>query len=89
MDDTIRKEAALKELKRKIAEVESEIRTQVDIEKELRDNIRKERKKPKSLSKKWSMMRLWLKIRLLRSAVNVIRLLGFSGLWRRLKNERR
>jgi hypothetical protein len=30
-------------LKRKIAEVESEIRTQVDIEDELRDNIRKEK----------------------------------------------
>lgn len=51
MDDTIRKEAALKELKRKIAEVESEIRTQVDIEKELRDNIRKEKEEAQKLIK--------------------------------------
>ena len=51
MDDTIRKETALKELKRKIAEVESEIRMQVDIVDELRDNIRKEKEKSKKLIK--------------------------------------
>lgn len=51
MDDTIRKEAALKGLKYKIAEVESEIRTQVDIEKELRDNIRKEKEESEKLIK--------------------------------------
>ena len=49
MDDNIRKETALKELKRKIAEVESEIRTQVDIENELRDNIRKEKEESQKL----------------------------------------
>lgn len=43
MNDNVRKEAALKELKRKIAEVESEIQTQADIEYELRYNIRKEK----------------------------------------------
>lgn len=43
MDDTARKEAALKGLKYKIVEIESEIRTQVDIYDELRDNIRKGR----------------------------------------------
>lgn len=51
MDDTIRKEAALKELKRKIAEVESEIRTQVDMYNELRDNIRKEKEESQKLIK--------------------------------------
>ena len=51
MDDTIRKETALKELKRKIAEVESEIRTQVDIEKELRKNIVKEKTEAAKLIK--------------------------------------
>ena len=51
MDDNIRKEAALKELKRKIAEVESEIRTQVDIYDELRANIRKEKEKSQKLIK--------------------------------------
>lgn len=51
MDDTIRKEAALKELKRKIAEVESEIRTQVDMQNELRDNIRKEKEESEKLIK--------------------------------------
>lgn len=51
MDDSIRKETALKELKRKIAEVESEIRTQVDIENELRDNIRKEKEESQKLIK--------------------------------------
>lgn len=51
MDDNIRKETALKELKRKIAEVESEIRTQVDIENELRDNIRKEKEESQKLIK--------------------------------------
>lgn len=51
MDDTIRKETALKELKRKIAEVESEIRTQVDIHNELRDNIRKEKEESQRLIK--------------------------------------
>ena len=51
MDDSIRKEAALKELKRKIAEVESEIRTQVDIYDELRANIRKEKEESQKLIK--------------------------------------
>lgn len=51
MDDNIRKETALKELKRKIAEVESEIRTQVDIENELRANIRKEKEESQKLIK--------------------------------------
>lgn len=51
MDDNIRKEAAFKELKRKIAEVESEIRTQVDIYNELRDNIRKEKEESQKLIK--------------------------------------
>lgn len=51
MDDTIRKEAALKELKYKIAEVESEIGTQMDIYNELRDNIRKEKEESKKLIK--------------------------------------
>lgn len=51
MDNNIRKEATLKELKCKIAEVESEIRTQVDIEKELRDNIVKEKKESQKLIK--------------------------------------
>ncbi len=51
MDNNVRKEAALKELKYKIAEVESEIRTQVDIEKELRDNIRKEKEESQRLIK--------------------------------------
>lgn len=51
MDDNIRKETALKELKRKIAEVESEIRTQVDIYDELRINIRKEREESQKLIK--------------------------------------
>lgn len=51
MDDTIRKETALKELKRKIAEVESEIRTQVDIYDELRANIRKEKEESQKLIK--------------------------------------
>lgn len=51
MDDKIRKEAALKELKYKIAEVESEIRTQVNIENELRDNIRKEKEESQKLIK--------------------------------------
>ena len=51
MDDTARKEAALKGLKYKIAEIESEIRTQVDIEKELRDNIRKEKEESQKLIK--------------------------------------
>lgn len=51
MDDNIRKEAALKELKYKIAEVESEIRTQVDIYNELRDNIRKEKEESQRLIK--------------------------------------
>lgn len=51
MDDTIRKQTALKELKRKIAEVESEITTQVDIEDELRDNIRKEKEESQKLIK--------------------------------------
>lgn len=51
MDDTIRKEAALKELKYKIAEIESEIRTQVDIKNELHDNIRKEREESQKLIK--------------------------------------
>lgn len=51
MDDTIRKEAALKELKYKIAEVESEIRTQVDIKNELVDNIRKEKEESQKLIK--------------------------------------
>lgn len=49
MDDNIRKETALKELKRKIAEVESEIQTQVDIYDELRDNIRKEKEESQKL----------------------------------------
>lgn len=51
MDDNIRKETALKELKRKIAEVESEIRTQVDIHNELRDNIRKQNEESQKLIK--------------------------------------
>ena len=51
MDDNIRKEAALKELKRKIAEVESEIRTQVDIQDELFDSIRKEKEESQKLIK--------------------------------------
>lgn len=51
MDDTIRKEAALKELKYKIAEVESEIGTQMDIYNELRDNIVKEREESQKLIK--------------------------------------
>ena len=51
MDDTIRKETALKELKYKIAEVESEIRTQVDIQNELRDNIVKEKEESQKLIK--------------------------------------
>lgn len=51
MDDNIRKETALKELKCKIAEVESEIRTQVDIENELRANIRKEKEESQKLIK--------------------------------------
>lgn len=51
MDDSIRKDTALKELKRKIAEVESEIRTQVDIENELRINIRKEKEESQKLIK--------------------------------------
>ena len=51
MDNDIRKEAALKELKRKIAEVESEIRTQVDIHNELCDNIIKEKKESQKLIK--------------------------------------
>lgn len=51
MDDNIRKEAALKGLKYKIAEVESEIRTQVDIYNELRDNIRKEKEESQKLIK--------------------------------------
>lgn len=51
MDDTARKETALKGLKYKIAEVESEIRTQVDIENELRDNIRKEKEESQKLIK--------------------------------------
>ena len=42
-------EDALKELKYKIAEVESEIRTQVDIQNELHDNIRKEREESQKL----------------------------------------
>lgn len=51
MDDNIRKETALKELKRKISEVESGIRTQVDIQHELRDNIRKEKEESQKLIK--------------------------------------
>lgn len=51
MNDDVRKEAALKELKYKIAEVESEIRIQVDIEKELRDNVRREEEKSQKLIK--------------------------------------
>lgn len=51
MDNNIRKETALKELKRKIAEVESEIRTQVDIYDELRVNIHKEREESQKLIK--------------------------------------
>lgn len=51
MDDNIRKQTALEELKRKIAEVESEIRTQVDIHNELRDNIRKEKEESQKLIK--------------------------------------
>ena len=51
MDDTIRKEAALKELKYKIAEVESEIRTQVDMYDELHDSIRKEKEESQKLIK--------------------------------------
>lgn len=51
MDDNVRKEAALKELKRKIAEVESEIRTQLDIYNELRDNIRKQKEESQKLIK--------------------------------------
>lgn len=52
MDDSnLRKETALKELKHKIAEVESEIRTQVDIHNELRDNTRKEKEESQRLIK--------------------------------------
>ena len=51
MDDNVRKEAALKELKYKIAEVESEIRTQLDIYNELRDNIVKEKEESQRLIK--------------------------------------
>lgn len=51
MDDNIRREAALKELKCKIAEVESEIRTQVDIHNELRANIAKEKEESQRLIK--------------------------------------
>lgn len=51
MDDTARKEAALKGLKYKIAEVESEIGTQMDIYNELRDNIRKEKEESQKLIK--------------------------------------
>lgn len=51
MDDNIRREAALKELKRKIAEVESEICTQVDIHNELRANIAKEKEESQKLIK--------------------------------------
>ena len=51
MDDTIKKEAALKGLKYKIAEVESEIRTQVEMQIELRDNIRKEKEESQKLIK--------------------------------------
>lgn len=52
MDNSnVRKQTALKELKYKIAEVESEIRTQVDVEKELRDNIVKEKKESQKLIK--------------------------------------
>ena len=51
MDDNIRKQTDLKELKYKIAEVESEIRTQVDMYNELRDNIRKEKEESQKLIK--------------------------------------
>lgn len=51
MDDNVRKQTALKELKYKIAEVESEIRTQVDIYDELRANIRKEKEESQKLIK--------------------------------------
>lgn len=51
MDDKIRKEAALKGLKYKIAEVESEIRTQLDLYNELRDNIVKEKEESQKLIK--------------------------------------
>lgn len=51
MDDTIRKEAALKELKYKIAKIESEIRTQVDLENELRKNIVKKKTEAAKLIK--------------------------------------
>lgn len=51
MDDNIRKETVLKELKRKIAEVESEIRTQQDIYDELRVNIHKEKEESQKLIK--------------------------------------
>lgn len=52
MDDSnLRKQTALKELKRKIAEVESEIRTQLDMYNELRDNIRKEKEESQKLIK--------------------------------------
>lgn len=51
MDDTARKEAALKELKYKIAKVESEIRTQVDMYDELHDSIRKEKEESEKLIK--------------------------------------
>lgn len=51
MNDNVRKQTALKELKRKIAEVEAEIRTQVDIHNELRDNIRKEKEESQRLIK--------------------------------------
>ena len=51
MDDNIRKEAALKELKYKIAEVESEIRTQAELEKDLRDNIRKQKEESQKFIK--------------------------------------
>lgn len=51
MDNTIRKEAALKELKYKIAEVESEIRTQIDMENELRKSIVKKKTESQKLIK--------------------------------------
>lgn len=51
MDDSIRKQTALKELKYKIAEVESEIRTQVDIYDELRANKGKIKEESQKLIK--------------------------------------
>lgn len=51
MDNNIRKETALKELKYKIAEVESEIRTQIDIENELRKSIVKKKTESEKLIK--------------------------------------